>query len=829
MTDERDEQDPAEQPTAHLPVEEFPGGDDAGTSIGPYTLVKKLGEGGMGTVWLAKQSEPVRREVALKLIRHGHDIQEVVARFESERQALALMDHPAIAKVLDAGSTPDGVPYFVMEYVRGVPIARYCDDARLSTRDRIELLALVCEGVQHAHQKAMIHRDLKPSNVLVAEADGKPVPKIIDFGVAKALEQKLTDHTMHTRAGVMIGTPAYMSPEQASGETDIDTRTDVYALGVILYELLTGVLPFDPATLGKGGIQELCRILRDVEPPRPSTRISTVAETASQVALRRRTEPGRLAGRLRGDLDWITLRALEKDRARRYPSPMALADDLRRHLRHEPVDAGPPSLRYRAGKFVRRNRGLVIGTAATGIALIAGIVTSINFALEAGRERDKAQRVARFQSELLENLRVSEMGEDLMQDLRRQAEDPGRFDQAVAGINPTDVARGVLRRNLLLPADETVGQEFSDQPDLEAAMRLTLGRIAHSLDLLDEAHAQTRRSWELARTAHGESSREALEAQHLLGRVLHFQEQPDEATRILEGGLALSHDALGPEAPLTLEFATSLARVHVVNGRPEQAVPLLNEVVRIRLAEGQPQDEALWRARYNLAHVYSRMRDYENAALHFAGTVETARPLMASDPRFYYEPLAYLGSMNRNRGRYADAESALVEALAGFRENDGVEDYGTLNFGRTLFDVYMRTGQFEPARALVEELLPASLHARGPEDLVTLALESDLCEVDRREQRIDSSEAYQRQTELYRRAVDTAGTRSTGFYHLRLGRIDALEGREAQAIENLRAAVELGFQPLGMLDGSEWARLAGTPEFEALAEQVRDYWSAGTE
>jgi non-specific serine/threonine protein kinase/serine/threonine-protein kinase len=326
---------------------------DAGFVIGRYHLLQKIGEGGMGEVWLAEQKEPVRRRVALKLVKAGMDTREVVARFESERQALALMDHPAIAKVLDAGSTPQGAPYFVMEYVAGVPITTYCDNHRLSTRERLELFMRVCEGVQHAHQKAIIHRDLKPSNILVTEVDGHPAPKIIDFGVAKALTQKLTADTMFTRVGALVGTPEYMSPEQAlsSGE-DIDTRTDVYSLGIIFYELLAGVHPID---LRKVAFEEFLRRLREDDPPKLSTKFRAQdPATSTELARKRHTEPPALVKQMRGDLDSIALKALEKDRARRYGSPSDFALDIARYLNNEPVLAVPPSVAYRASKFARR-------------------------------------------------------------------------------------------------------------------------------------------------------------------------------------------------------------------------------------------------------------------------------------------------------------------------------------------------------------------------------------------------------------------------------------------------------------------------------------------
>jgi non-specific serine/threonine protein kinase/serine/threonine-protein kinase len=333
----------------------------------------------MGEVWLAEQTHPVRRQVALKVIKAGMDTAQVVARFEAERQALALMDHPAIATVYDGGSTPEGRPYFAMEHVKGEAITTYCDRQRLTTQARLELFMQVCEGVQHAHQKGIIHRDLKPSNVLVTIQDDHPVPKIIDFGVAKATAQHLTERTLYTELGVMIGTPEYMSPEQAEmGGLDIDTRTDVYALGVILYELLTGALPFDRKALRQAGFAEIQRKIREEEPPRPSTRITQHGPASTEAAANRHTEPRRLASELRGDLDRVTMRALEKDRTRRYQTANALAADVRHHLNNKPVAAGPPSTVYLATKFVRRHR---FGVAAAATLVLLLVVFGVTMAV----------------------------------------------------------------------------------------------------------------------------------------------------------------------------------------------------------------------------------------------------------------------------------------------------------------------------------------------------------------------------------------------------------------------------------------------------------------
>jgi len=393
--------EPPGEPTIHEPTIELeapetphgPAHEQTGTRIGRYKLLEPIGEGGFGTVWMAEQEEPVRRRVALKIIKLGMDTKEVVARFEAERQALAMMDHPNIARVFDGGATENGRPYFVMELVRGVRITDYCDANRLNTEQRLKLFMDVCEAVQHAHQKGIIHRDLKPSNVLVTVRDDKPVPKVIDFGIAKATGARLTEKTFFTGFNQIIGTPVYMSPEQAGlGSLDIDTRSDIYALGVILYELLTGRTPFANEELMKAALDEILRTIREKDPPKPSTRLSTLTqEDLLSVAKQRGSEPARLNRSVRGDLDWIVMKCLEKDRARRYESANGLAQDLERFLHRQPVSAAAPGLVYELTRFAQRNRVAIATAAAFAIVLVAGTVISTWEALEANRQRTRAE------------------------------------------------------------------------------------------------------------------------------------------------------------------------------------------------------------------------------------------------------------------------------------------------------------------------------------------------------------------------------------------------------------------------------------------------------
>jgi eukaryotic-like serine/threonine-protein kinase len=378
---------------------------------GRYTLAQKIGEGGMGEVWVAKQTEPVKRKVALKLIKAGMDSKAVLTRFEQERQALALMDHPNIARVLDGGLTPTGQPFFVMELVNGLALTKFCDEARLTPKERLRLFVPICQAVQHAHQKGIVHRDLKPANILVTLIDGQPVPKVIDFGVAKATGGKLTDESLSTQFGAVVGTLEYMAPEQAGfSGSDVDTRADIYSLGVILYELLTGLKPFDAKRLRKAVYTEMIRILREEEPSKPSTRLSTDESLPSLAALRQ-TEPRKLMALLRGELDWVVMKCLEKQRERRYETANGLARDLQRYLADEAVEARPASAGYRLRKFIKRHQGPVVAASLVLFALLAGMVGTTWGLFEAKRQQQEAERqeqLARTEASEKEKARQAE-------------------------------------------------------------------------------------------------------------------------------------------------------------------------------------------------------------------------------------------------------------------------------------------------------------------------------------------------------------------------------------------------------------------------------------
>jgi serine/threonine protein kinase len=587
--------------------------DVAGPLVGPYKLIEEIGEGGMGTVYMAQQIEPVKRLVALKVIKPGMDSRSVIARFEAERQALALMDHPNIAHVFDAGTTLSGRPYFVMELVKGVPLTKYCDDRRLPLEERLQLFIPVCQAIQHTHQKGVIHRDTKASNVLVARFDSEPVPKVIDFGVAKAAAQQLTEKTLVTGFGAVAGTLEYMSPEQAEfDQLDIDTRSDIYSLGVLLYELLTGTTPLDRKQMQEAAMLEMLRVVREVEPPKPSTRLSTM-EDAAVIAANRGLEPKKLNGVMRGELDWIVMKALEKDRKRRYETASGLADDARRYLGGEPVLAGPPSSWYRLRKLAWRNRAAVATAAAVAAALLAGATTASWHALSA-REAERAALVAlnekeQAQSDEARQRAIATSNEQTA--LEREAETKAVLDfvenKILAAARPEALDGGLNHSVSLRKAVEAalpfVAQSFAGQPLIEARLRLTLGKSFHYLGEYAIASEQYQAARAIYEKYRGPDHPVTLTAMDDLASSYLGLGRYADAEKLLETTLALRKTRLGPDHPDTLITMNNLANALYRLERFDESLKLCEETradsalpTRRRSAECQcwPPTTATW-------------------------------------------------------------------------------------------------------------------------------------------------------------------------------------------------------------------------------------------
>src|SRR2546421_7897567 len=515
-----------------------------GTTIGRYKLLEQIGEGGFGVVFMAEQQQPVRRRVALKVIKLGMDTKEVIARFEAERQALALIDHPNIARVLDAGATDTGRPYFVMELVRGVSITEYCDSNNLSTRQRLELFVPVCRAVQHAHQKGIIHRDIKPSNVLITMHDGVPVPKVIDFGIAKATSGRLTDKTLFTQYHQFVGTPQYMSPEQAEmSGLDIDTRADVYALGVLVYELLTGSTPFDAKTLREAAYAEIQRIIREVEPPKPSTRVSTLGETLTAVAAHRGIDPRKLSALMRGDLDWIVMKCLEKDRTRRYETTNELRVEIERHLNNDTVLARPTSAAYRVRKFVRRHKLGVAAAAAIAVTLLLGIIGTTYGLLRAKDETANAKKETERATQEADKARaVTDFVEEML-----------------ASANPLTNSRNdiTVRQIVDEAARKLDSGSFKDQPPVEAEVRRTLGVTYRGLGKKDQAELQLRKSLALVEKVYGPESAQAGSTLMALGNACMALQRP-EAIDLLQRSLKTQQKCFGSNSIEVARVLSSL-------------------------------------------------------------------------------------------------------------------------------------------------------------------------------------------------------------------------------------------------------------------------------
>ncbi|MCA9293198.1 MAG: serine/threonine protein kinase [Phycisphaerales bacterium] len=601
-------------PGTDLPSDEVPTWSPAprpsevsGEHIGPYRLLEQIGEGGFGFVWLAERSDPYTQRVALKVIKPGMDSKAVLARFEQERQALAIMDHPNIAKVLDGGITERGLPYFVMEHVKGEPITTYCDRHRLTMRQRLELFKPVCEAIQHAHHKGIIHRDIKPSNVLVTVADEQPIPKVIDFGVAKAIAHTLTDKTIFTETGMLIGTPEYMSPEQAEmGGLDIDTRTDVYSLGVLLYELLTGVLPFDPMDLRSRGYDEIRRIIREVEPPTPSKRLTTLAEDAAiSIAIRRQTHRETVSRELRRELEWVPLKAMRKDRTRRYATPLDLAQDIDRYLSGDPLEAGPESKRYRLRKFAKKNLKALTFAAAIFVLLVGGAIGTTWGMVQASAARRSAEQFGEITVGVLSN--YGKVVGDHPELSRAQF-----ADQITELVERVEGAPAFKARILFLLGDGLVDLGF-DQIGLEAlhsaiALHLIRGdqKAAAGDELaLAEAYWRLRRGDEAKEVAQSALYRfnalgdrtAILNAQEALATSKKWggekKQAEEELRKILGERLALKQDPISIadtkyELALVLKSEWDDVKDDSLRGKLEEAGRLMTEALKAREAGAAP-------------------------------------------------------------------------------------------------------------------------------------------------------------------------------------------------------------------------------------------------
>ena len=661
--------------------------------IGRYKLLQQIGEGGCGVVFMAEQEEPVRRRVAVKIIKPGMDTKSVIARFEAERQALALMDHPNIAKVFDAGATESGRPYFVMELIRGVKITEYCDQHSLTTEERLRLFVQVCRAVQHAHQKGIIHRDIKPSNILVTTSlEGTALPVVIDFGVAKATSnQRLTDKTLFTAFEMLIGTPAYMSPEQAAlTSIDVDTRTDIYSLGVLLYELLTGFTPFDTTELLKSGLDEIRKVIREQEPARPSTRLSKMAKAdLTTAAQRRQSEPPRLIRAVCGDLDWIVMKALEKDRTRRYETANGLALDVKRFLANETISARPPSQVYKVKKTFIRNKLLFLGIGFIAVLLVLSLaVVSISLAKErqAHREAETGKQQAR--SEAVKSQQVTRFLEDMLQ-----------------GVGPS-VALGrdtTILRDILDKAATRISTELTNQPAVEAELRTRIGSVYGELALFDKAEAMQRAALAIYMKLYGPENRETATSlnnlaivlrqkgkfpqaeaafrealnvrRHLLGsentdvatslndlsRVLLTEEKVAEAEVFNRESLATRRKLFGEE---TLEVADSLDSLETIlreQGKRAEAETMARKVLAMRrklLGDGHP---LVAESLINLTSTLTTLEEVESC---YREALAIQSKLVGEDHLNVAVGLSNLAFLLRARHSFAEAEEMLRHALA---------------------------------------------------------------------------------------------------------------------------------------------------------------------
>jgi non-specific serine/threonine protein kinase/serine/threonine-protein kinase len=652
--------------------------------IGRYQLVEELGRGGMGQVWLAEQVAPVRRQVALKLIKGGMFDTPAMQRFQSERQSLAIMDHPSIAKVFDAGATPDGQPYFVMEYVPGLPITDYCDQKKLRIHQRLDLFIKVCEGVQHAHQKAIIHRDLKPANILIVEVDGKPMPRIIDFGLAKTTTPQVAGDALFTQIGSFLGTPGYMSPEQADPDVqDVDTRTDVYSLGVVLYVLLTGFLPFDSKSRQKQPLHELLRQVREEDPPRPSTKVGLKKQPSTAMAEMRGTAPNQLVSLLRGDLDWITMKALEKDRERRYGTPTELAADIHHFLRNEPVMARPASTGYRLQKYVRRHRLGVSAAAAIATLVVAFALVQALQLRRITRERDRADRITEFTTGIF---KVSDPSER--------------------------VGRAVTAGELLDKASKDIDTGLAKDPELQTRMMKVMGTAYSNLGLHQRAQSLFERSIQIGSSAMGPENPETLSAMKLLAWSLFQQGQLVEAERLQRRVLDIQRRVLGPENRDTLDSMGDLAMIVGEAGNLSEAEKLNREELEKKKHLLGPEASDTLVSMDNLATVLAREGRLAEAEALEQETLEIQLRVFGGENLRAISSMINLAGIQMDEGRYEEAEKGFRQALDLEKSMLGADQPETALTMYNLACILAQRGQSDEALSLLRQAVDHGLHPR---------------------------------------------------------------------------------------------------------------------
>jgi serine/threonine protein kinase len=806
--------------------------------IGPYRLILELGVGGMGQVWLAEQTEPVRRRIALKLIKAGLYDADVVKRFQSERQSLAIMEHPAIAKVFDASATPEGQPYLAMEYVDGPPITDYCDRKTLSIRERLKLFVQVCEGVQHAHQKAIIHRDLKPSNILVAEIDGKPTPRIIDFGLAKAMAPHVRGETLFTQMGAFLGTPGYMSPEQADpGLRDIDTRTDVYSLGVILYELLTGFLPFDRTKWNKQLLEEVLRQLRETEPQRPSARVSANRDASTAQAEARGTEPGQLVSLLRGDLDWIALKALEKDRERRYGTPSALADDIARYLENRPVEARPASAAYRLRKYVRRHAVGASVASGAAVLLIAFAAMQAVELRRITRERDRADRITGLMTNMF---KVSDPSE----------------------------ARGnsVTAREILDKSSKEIDTGLTQDPELQAQMMSVMGQVYANLGLYGRAQALLMQAVDIRRRILGAGHPQTLSAMDDLGFTFNREGRYTEAEKLQRDTLEMRRRTLGPEHADTLRSMTNLAGTLSLAGRYAEAEKLQREALDVqRLVLGTDRLETLrsmsdlantiqreghyaeaekleretvdiqlrvlgpehtdtLRSMSNLANTLAREGHYAEAEKLQRETLDLRRRILGPEHADTLVAMTDLAVSMKRQGHYAEAEKLERGALDVQRRVLGPEHPSTLMTMNNLSTTLNSQGRYPEAEKLLRTTLEVKRRVLGPEHPETLRSMVNLATSMMHEGHYADAEKLQRETVDIRRRVLGPDHPDTALSTYNLAIVEERMGKRDEALQLLREAVDHGLSAgfrAGMQKDPDLKSLHGDPRFVALIAETK--------